>query len=76
MPPDLEIARVMPASPAAIWAAWCDAAVLASWWGPAGFTSTVRELEASNGGLLDIVMRGPDGTEFLNVYDFEEVDPP
>jgi len=74
--PDLEVARVMPAPPAAIWAAWCDADVLANWWGPAGFTSTVRELEVSNGGLLDIVMRGPDGTEFLNVYDFEEVDPP
>lgn len=73
---DLEVARVAAVSPAAIWAAWSDPDALASWWGPVGFTSTVRELDLSDGGLLDIAMRGPDGVEFLNVYDFEEVDPP
>lgn len=74
--PDMEVARVMAASPAAIWAVWRDADLLAKWWGPAGFTSAVRELDVSDGGVLDIAMRGPDGVEFLNVYDFEEVDPP
>lgn len=73
--PDLEVVRVMSASPADIWAAWRKADVLGSWWGPAGFTSIVRHLELSDGGLLDIVMRGPEGDEFSNVYDFEEVAP-
>lgn len=65
----------MAVSPAAIWAAWRDPSALERWWGPAGFASTVRELAFSSGGILDIVMRGPDGVEFMNIYDLEEVVP-
>ncbi len=74
--PDLRITRVMAAIPDAICAAWSSPASIEQWWGPAGFTSTARDLDFSNGGVLDIVMRAPDGTEFSNVYDFVDVDVP
>ncbi|WP_199566806.1 SRPBCC domain-containing protein [Streptomyces triticagri] len=73
--PDLELTRVMAASPEAIWAAWTDPAGIAQWWGPAGFTSTVRELNVVDGGRFDVVMHAPDGTDFANVYIFEDVEP-
>ncbi|WP_084161065.1 SRPBCC domain-containing protein [Nocardia sp. BMG51109] len=73
--PDLELTRVMAASPDAIWSAWNDPASIAQWWGPAEFTSTVRELNVADGGRFDVVMHGPDGTDFANVYIFDEVEP-
>ncbi len=74
--PDLRITRVMAAGPDAVCSAWSSPASVERWWGPAGFTSTVRTLDFSTGGVLDVLMRAPDGTEFSNVYDFVEVDTP
>jgi uncharacterized protein YndB with AHSA1/START domain len=64
------------ASPEAIWDAWTDRSSIALWWGPEGFTSTVLELDVRAGGQLDVVMHGPDGTNFANVYVFSAVDYP
>lgn len=71
--PDLEVTRVMAASPQQIWAAWTDPDAIASWWGPDGFTSTVRELDLRDGGRFDVVMHGPDGARYENVYRFADV---
>ncbi|MFT4035570.1 MAG: SRPBCC domain-containing protein [Patulibacter sp.] len=73
--PDVDVSRVMAASPDEIWAAWNDPASIAQWWGPAGFTSTVLALDLSDGGRFEVVMHAPDGTDFANVYVFESVDP-
>jgi len=73
--PDLEVVRTMAASPGQIWSAWLEPAAIARWWGPDGFTSTVHELDVHDGGRFDVVMRGPDGTEYSNVYVFERVEP-
>lgn len=73
--PDLELTRVMAASAQAIWSAWTEPASIAQWWGPAEFTSTVRELDVADDGRFDVVMHGPDGTDFANVYVFEDVEP-
>ena len=72
--PDLVVTRIVAASPDQIWVAWHDPAAIARWWGPHGFTS-MRELDVNAGGRFDIVMRGPDGAEFSNVYLFESVEP-
>jgi len=63
----------MLASPEQIWSAWTDPAAIARWWGPDGFTSTVRELDVRDGGRFDVVMHGPDGSDFANVYVFERI---
>ncbi|WP_198028871.1 SRPBCC domain-containing protein [Actinoplanes sp. N902-109] len=72
--PDLDVSRVMIASPQQIWSAWIDPAAIARWWGPDGFTSTVRDLDVREGGRFDVVMRGPDGSTFDNLYLFGDVE--
>ncbi|MFF1691243.1 MULTISPECIES: SRPBCC domain-containing protein [unclassified Streptomyces] len=67
--------RTMHATPRQIWGAWTDPGRVAKWWGPAGFRSTVHELDVHAGGLLDITMHGPDGTNYPNVYRFDDIVP-
>ncbi|MFT4298116.1 MAG: SRPBCC domain-containing protein [Aeromicrobium sp.] len=74
--PDLRVTAVLTATPEAICAVWSSPELIQRWWGPAGFTSTVRDLDFTGGGVLDILMRAPDGTEFSNVYDFLTVEIP
>ena len=46
------------------------------WWGPHGFTNPVCEIDARRGGVILIVMRGPDGVEFPLRGSFREVTEP
>ncbi|MBT0768327.1 SRPBCC domain-containing protein [Kineosporia sp. J2-2] len=62
-----------PASPAALWDAW---ARVHEWWGPSGFRSTVREFDFTEGGRFEVVMHGPDGTDYPNLYVFDELTRP
>ena len=57
-----------------VWAAWNDPAKIARWWGPAGFRSTVEELDVREGGRFRVTMHGPDGTDYPNVYVFDRVE--
>lgn len=59
-----------------VWAALTTPASLAKWWGPEGFRNTINEMEVRVGGRLDIVMHGPDGTDYHNTYVFDEVEAP
>jgi uncharacterized protein YndB with AHSA1/START domain len=55
--------------------AFSDPSVLAKWWGPKGFTSTIEEFDLRPGGAWRLVMHGPDGTDSHNVSGFVEVVP-
>ena len=57
-----------------VWDAWHDAAKIAKWWGPAGFRSTVKELNVREGGRFHVIMHGPDGTDYPNLYVFDHVE--
>lgn len=59
-----------------VFRAWTEAERLRRWWGPAGFSNPVCELEARDGGLIRIVMKAPDGTEYPMRGVFREVAPP
>ncbi|MGA8950943.1 MAG: SRPBCC domain-containing protein [Xanthobacteraceae bacterium] len=61
---EVTITRVFDAPRAVVFQAWTDAARLAQWWGPKGFTNPVCEIDARVGGKLRIHMRAPDG----NIY--------
>jgi uncharacterized protein YndB with AHSA1/START domain len=65
--------REMNASVDQVWAAWHDPEKIAKWWGPAGFQSTVKELDVRPGGHFKVVMHGPDGTDYPNLYVFDDV---
>lgn len=67
------ITRVFDAPRTLVFKAWTDAAHLARWWGPKGFTNPVCEVDARPGGGLRIVMRAPDGAEHPMTGVFREV---
>lgn len=59
-----------------VFEAWTDAAKLARWWGPNGFTNVFETHEPAAGGAWRFTMRGPDGTEYPNESRYVEVTPP
>lgn len=67
------ITRVFDAPRDLVWRAWTDAKMMAQWFGPRGFTSTVPELDVRAGGKLRIVMHGPDGNDYPMKGVFREV---
>ena len=69
----VEIVRVFDAPRALVWQAWTDPKMLAQWFGPRGFSSTVPELDLRVGGSLRIVMHGPDGNDYPMKGTFREV---
>jgi uncharacterized protein YndB with AHSA1/START domain len=58
---DVTIVRTFDAPRSLVFKAWTDAAQLAQWWGPDGFTNPVCEIDARSGGALRIHRRSPDG---------------
>jgi uncharacterized protein YndB with AHSA1/START domain len=68
--------RRIAAPPARVFAAFEDAARLAVWWGPAGFTSTFNSFEFKRGGKWSFTMHGPDGKDYANAITIAELDPP
>jgi uncharacterized protein YndB with AHSA1/START domain len=62
--------------PEQIWAAWNEPQKIAKWWGPQGFKSTVEEYDLKAGSKFKVVMHGPDGMDYPNVYVFDKVDEP
>lgn len=68
--------RLIAAPRERVFAAWTDPAVRALWWGPNGFTTTTHAHELRRGGQWDYTMHGPDGTDWPNVTQYLELDPP
>jgi uncharacterized protein YndB with AHSA1/START domain len=59
-PKELTLTRTFEAPRALVFKAWTDPAQVARWWGPAGWTNPVCEIDARPGGAIRIVMHGPD----------------
>lgn len=72
----LVITRTFDAPRALVWKMFADPYHLAQWWGPAGFTNRVEQLDFRTGGRWVHVMIGPDGREFPTDNDILEVTPP
>jgi len=72
----LEIERVLPARPADVFAAFTDPQLLASWWGPAGFTIPGVDFPVREGAEYRIEMLPPEGDAFFLRGEMREVDPP
>ena len=72
---EIATSRLVNATPEAVFAAFADPTVLASWWGPAGFTNTFHEFDFRPGGYWRFAMRGPDGSDYEMTKRFVEVVP-
>lgn len=73
---EVTITRVFDAPRALVFKAWTDAAQLAQWWGPKGFTNPICEFEARLGGKIRIHMRAPDGMLYPMKGEIREITPP
>jgi uncharacterized protein YndB with AHSA1/START domain len=71
----LRTSRTLPFSPSEIYGAFASADLLASWWGPEGFSNTFEVFEFTAGGRWKFVMHGPDGKNYPNESFFEELVP-
>jgi uncharacterized protein YndB with AHSA1/START domain len=65
--------RVFDAPREFAFAAWTDRRRVARWWGPAGFTLAIREMDVRPGGFWRFALRGPDGADSPNEIVFLEV---
>ncbi len=72
----LELDRVLPAPPDAVFAAFTNPKVLRRWWGPEGFTILSLDFEPRAGTQYRIEMRPPEGKAFYLSGELREVDPP
>ncbi len=70
---ELVFLRDLDAPREAVFRAWTEAARLAQWWGPEGFTNPVCKIDARAGGAIQIDMKGPDGTVYPMTGTFREV---
>lgn len=62
-------------APEFIYAAIANPERLARWWGPSGFTNSFIQFEFQPGGKWSFVMHGPDGTNYPNESEFQEIIP-
>jgi uncharacterized protein YndB with AHSA1/START domain len=65
--------RVLDAPRELVFEAWTDPKHLVKWWGPNGFTTTVRSIEVRPGGVWRFVMHGPDGVDYENRIVYDEI---
>lgn len=75
--PDNEIvlSRIVSAPRELVWAAWTNPEHVAQWWGPRGFTTSIKKMDFRVGGVWEHVMTGPDGTNYPNKSTFKEIVP-
>src|SRR5262245_31487299 len=74
-PPKIEIVttRIFDAPRENVFNAFENPQHLAQWWGPNGFTNTIKEFDLRTGGAWHLVMHGPDGADYENFSVFIEV---
>lgn len=73
---NLEMRRVLGASPAAVFRALSQPQELIKWFGPDGFTIPGAESDLREGGRYRIAMQPPQGDLFYLEGEFLEIDPP
>jgi len=72
---ELRLSRKLNAPIDLVWEVWTGPEHIANWWGPDGFTNTIHKMDLTPGGEWDLVMHGPDGTNYKNKSIFREIVP-
>lgn len=70
---EIRISRLLNAPIELVWEVWTNPEHIKNWWGPNGFTNTISKMELNPGGEWDLVMHGPDGTDYKNKSVFREI---
>ncbi len=72
---EIVLVRVLDAPREAVFAAWTDRDAFCQWFGPEGFTCTVREMDVRPGGRARFAMTSGDGTVYTNRFEYLDVVP-
>lgn len=72
---ELFLTRMLDAPIDLVWEAFTKPEHIAKWWGPNGFTNTITTMDMKPGGEWNLVMHGPDGTDYKNSSVFKEIIP-
>ncbi len=70
---EINISRILNAPIALVWEVWTNPEHLKNWWGPNGFTNTINTMDVKEQGEWNLIMHGPDGTDYKNISIFKEV---
>src|SRR6478609_3510671 len=70
---EITVSRLLKAPIELVWEVWTSPEHIKNWWGPDGFTNTISKMDIKSGGEWDLVMHGPDGTDYKNKSVFKEV---
>ncbi len=52
---------------------WTEPEYIAKWWGPMGFTITIKEMDVRPDGFWRFMMHGPDGRDYRNEIQYRKV---
>jgi uncharacterized protein YndB with AHSA1/START domain len=72
---EMRISRTFDAPVESVWNAWTQPEQVVRWWGPAGFTSPLAEMDVREGGTSLVCMRSPDGHDLYNTWTYHKVVP-
>ena len=70
---EIRISRLLNAPLELVWEVWTEAEHLKNWWGPDDFSNTITTMDVHPEGEFNLVMHGPDGTDYKNKSIFREV---
>lgn len=70
---EIVLVRALDAPSHAVFGAWTDPEAFCRWFGPEGFTCTVREMDVRAGGRARFDITSGDGTVYTNRFDYLEV---
>ncbi len=70
---EIRISRLLNAPIALVWEVWTDPEHIKNWWGPNGFTNSISVMNVQENGEWNLIMHGPDGTDYRNESIFKEV---
>jgi uncharacterized glyoxalase superfamily protein PhnB/uncharacterized protein YndB with AHSA1/START domain len=70
---EIRISRLLNAPIDLVWEVWTNPEHIKHWWGPTGFTNTISKMEIKPQGEWDLVMHGPDGTDYKNKSVYREI---
>ena len=72
---EIVLTRTLNAPVELVWEVWTKSEHIGNWWGPDGFTNTITKMDFIPGGEWNLVMHGPDGTDYKNKSLFKEIIP-
>jgi PhnB protein len=70
---EIKISRLFNAPVELVWEVWTNPDHIKKWWGPNGFTNTIHQMDVKKDGEWNLIMHGPDGTDYVNKSIFKEI---